>query len=80
MILHFNLSVSSAEGMIQYVQKKKFSCVFLVLLNVFIVDTLPFGGVGQSGFGRYRGKFGFDTFSNNKALLIRSFFADALFA
>uniref|UniRef100_A0A0R3RQE9 Aldehyde dehydrogenase n=1 Tax=Elaeophora elaphi TaxID=1147741 RepID=A0A0R3RQE9_9BILA len=47
---------------------------------VFIVDTLPFGGVGQSGMGRYRGKFGFDTFTNHKALLIRGFFADALFA
>ncbi|KAL3985509.1 Aldehyde dehydrogenase family protein [Acanthocheilonema viteae] len=46
----------------------------------FIIDTLPFGGVGQSGMGRYRGKFGFDTFSNHKALLIRGFFADALFA
>ncbi|VDM20101.1 unnamed protein product [Wuchereria bancrofti] len=46
----------------------------------FIIDTLPFGGVGQSGMGRYRGKFGFDTFTNHKALLIRGFFADALFA
>ncbi|VDK69965.1 unnamed protein product [Litomosoides sigmodontis] len=46
----------------------------------FIIDTLPFGGVGQSGMGRYRGKFGFDTFSNHKALLIRGFFGDALFA
>lgn len=70
--------------------KEKFLCVLLVLLNfefsffsridVFIVDTLPFGGVGQSGMGRYRGKFGFDTFTNHKALLIRNFIADALFA
>lgn len=28
------------------------------------MDTLPFGGVGASGFGRYRGRAGFDTFSN----------------
>uniref|UniRef100_A0A8R1TYA7 Aldehyde dehydrogenase n=1 Tax=Onchocerca volvulus TaxID=6282 RepID=A0A8R1TYA7_ONCVO len=46
----------------------------------FLVDTLPFGGVGQSGMGRYRGKFGFDTFTNQKALLIRSFFGDSLLA
>jgi acyl-CoA reductase-like NAD-dependent aldehyde dehydrogenase len=30
---------------------------------------LPFGGVGSSGFGRYRGKFGFDTFSNLKGVM-----------
>ncbi|KAM3717115.1 Aldehyde dehydrogenase, dimeric NADP-preferring [Dirofilaria immitis] len=45
----------------------------------FLIDTLPFGGVGQSGMGKYRGKFGFDTFSNLKALLIRGFFGDAFF-
>ncbi|XP_078446835.1 aldehyde dehydrogenase family 3 member F1-like [Wolffia australiana] len=38
----------------------------------FIVDTLPFGGVGQSGFGRYHGKFSFDTFSHEKAVLTRN--------
>ncbi|KAJ8567579.1 hypothetical protein K7X08_019787 [Anisodus acutangulus] len=39
----------------------------------FICDTLPFGGVGQSGLGRYHGKFSFDTFSHEKAVLHRSF-------
>ncbi|XP_016480390.2 aldehyde dehydrogenase family 3 member F1 [Nicotiana tabacum] len=39
----------------------------------FLADTLPFGGVGQSGFGRYHGKFSFDTFSHEKAVLHRSF-------
>lgn len=28
------------------------------------METLPFGGVGASGFGRYHGHAGFDTFSN----------------
>ena len=28
------------------------------------METLPFGGVGASGFGRYHGRAGFDTFSN----------------
>ncbi|WP_353779727.1 aldehyde dehydrogenase family protein [Winogradskyella sp. 3972H.M.0a.05] len=32
-------------------------------------DKLPFGGVGHSGFGSYHGKFGFDTFSHQKAML-----------
>ena len=30
---------------------------------------LPFGGTGNSGFGRYRGKSSFDTFSNVKSVL-----------
>lgn len=30
---------------------------------------LPFGGVGNSGFGNYHGKHGFDTFSHHKSIL-----------
>ena len=33
---------------------------------------LPFGGVGESGFGRYHGKHSFDTFSNPKAYMKKS--------
>ena len=36
-------------------------------------EQLPFGGVGQSGMGRYHGKFGFDTLSHQKAVMKRSF-------
>ncbi|XP_032138516.1 aldehyde dehydrogenase family 3 member B2 isoform X1 [Sapajus apella] len=32
--------------------------------------SLPFGGVGHSGMGRYRGKFTFDTFSHHRACLL----------
>lgn len=35
------------------------------------LDTLPFGGVGRSGMGRYHGKYTFDTFSHEKAVLQR---------
>ena len=34
------------------------------------VDSLPFGGVGLSGMGKYYGKAGFDALSNSKAMLI----------
>ena len=37
---------------------------------------LPFGGVGLSGFGRYHGKYSFDAFSHEKAVLHRSFYLD----
>lgn len=33
---------------------------------------LPFGGVGQSGIGRYHGHYGFCEFSHEKAIQIRS--------
>ena len=35
-------------------------------------DNLPFGGVGFSGIGRYHGKFGFETFSHQKAVIERA--------
>ncbi|XP_062101445.1 aldehyde dehydrogenase family 3 member H1 isoform X1 [Humulus lupulus] len=41
------------------------------------VDTLPFGGVGESGTGSYHGKFSFDAFSHKKAVVYRSFLGDA---
>ncbi len=31
--------------------------------------SLPFGGVGNSGMGRYHGKTGFDTFTHHKSVL-----------
>ncbi|KAK7262526.1 hypothetical protein RJT34_30100 [Clitoria ternatea] len=42
----------------------------------YAADTLPFGGVGESGFGMYHGKFSFDTFSHHKAIVRRSFLTD----
>ncbi len=30
---------------------------------------MPFGGAGMSGYGRYRGKYGFDSFSNLKSVM-----------
>lgn len=33
--------------------------------------NLPFGGVGASGFGRYHGRFGFETFSNQRAVVVQ---------
>jgi len=41
-----------------------------VILHISL-DTLPFGGVGCSGMGRYHGKFTFDTFTHEKSVLHR---------
>src|SRR5277367_193735 len=40
-----------------------------VNINVFCV-TMPFGGVGNSGMGHYYGKYGFDTLTHAKSMLI----------
>jgi aldehyde dehydrogenase (NAD+) len=45
----------------------------------YAADALPFGGVGESGMGRYHGKFSFDTFSHEKAILRRSFLTEFWF-
>ncbi|KAM7413727.1 hypothetical protein PAMA_020891 [Pampus argenteus] len=38
----------------------------------YTLSSLPFGGVGQSGMGRYHGKHSFDQLSHQRACLIRS--------
>ncbi|GAB1864993.1 Fatty aldehyde dehydrogenase [Camponotus japonicus] len=55
-----------------------------VLVNDVIlhatVETLPFGGVGNSGIGAYHGKYTYDTFTHKKGCLIRNYnkFAEML--
>ncbi len=42
----------------------------------FSEPRLPFGGVGDSGIGRYHGQYGFETFSHYKSILQKSFFVE----
>jgi aldehyde dehydrogenase (NAD+) len=44
------------------------ACVNHTLVHI-TPPELPFGGVGDSGTGRYHGRSGFDTFSNLKSVL-----------
>lgn len=39
-------------------------------------ETLPFGGVGESGMGQYHGRFGFETFSHMKSIVDKPFRPD----
>ncbi|KAI4386256.1 hypothetical protein MLD38_004202 [Melastoma candidum] len=55
------------------------SVIFNDALIQYLVDTLPFGGVGESGIGQYHGKFSFDAFSHPKAVARRSFLVDLWF-
>ncbi len=51
-----------------------------VVLNDVVIHLsspdLPFGGIGESGFGAYHGKAGFDTFSHLKPVLERAAWID----
>jgi len=46
------------------------ACVNDTMLQVF-PPALPFGGVGESGYGAYHGKWGFETFSHRRAVYRR---------
>jgi aldehyde dehydrogenase (NAD+) len=48
------------------------ACVNDTLMHITAL-TLPFGGVGESGMGRYRGRFGFDTFSHSRSVMRKGF-------
>ncbi|PON71537.1 Aldehyde dehydrogenase NAD(P)-dependent [Parasponia andersonii] len=52
------------------------SVTFNDVMIQYLCDTLPFGGVDQSGFGKYHGKYSFDTFSHEKAIMQGSFFPE----
>ena len=39
-------------------------------------NRLPFGGVGQSGMGRYHGKYSFETFTHEKAVVLKGNWPD----
>ncbi|KAF3550879.1 hypothetical protein DY000_02009393, partial [Brassica cretica] len=45
------------------------SVTFNDLMIQYMCDALPFGGVGQSGIGRYHGKYSFECFSHEKAIM-----------
>jgi len=39
--------------------------------NVFLfIETMPYGGVGSSGIGNYYGKYGFDSLTHAKSILV----------
>lgn len=40
-------------------------------LDHALVSSLPFGGVGESGYGAYHGRWGFETFTHRKAVYRR---------
>ncbi|XP_017782087.1 PREDICTED: aldehyde dehydrogenase, dimeric NADP-preferring-like [Nicrophorus vespilloides] len=47
-------------------------CVNDTIMQI-VADNLPFGGVGNSGMGKYHGRETFDTFTHKKSCLYKNF-------
>ncbi|SHL61568.1 aldehyde dehydrogenase (NAD+) [Chryseobacterium contaminans] len=64
------LFTNNAEEKLNFTQRLSFGggCINDVVMHLSN-DNLPFGGVGSSGIGHYHGKFGFEAFSHQKAVL-----------
>jgi aldehyde dehydrogenase (NAD+) len=45
-------------------------CVNQNNLQTFFTGLVPFGGVGTSGLGKYYGKYGFDSLTNAKTIIV----------
>ena len=53
----------------------RFADDLIAVINFHIAqDSLPFGGVGDSGMGHYHGEEGFETFSKKKAVFFQTRF------
>ena len=67
------LFTNNAEEKENFTNKISFGggCINDVMMHLGN-ENLPFGGVGNSGIGNYHGKFGFKTFSHQKAVLQRA--------
>ncbi len=64
--IHQNISNLSSSGTI---------CINDVMLPV-LIPNLPFGGVGESGIGKFHGEEGFKNFSNLKTITQKDNFLD----
>ncbi|KRZ01627.1 Aldehyde dehydrogenase family 3 member B1 [Trichinella zimbabwensis] len=71
----------STDGKMAEKIKMTTSSGALVLNDAIVqmaLETLPFGGVGNSGIGRYHGKYSFDTFTHEKSILERPLWGEKL--
>ena len=65
--IHNDISKLTSSGTI---------CINDVMLPV-LIPNLPFGGVGQSGIGKFHGEEGFRNFSNQKSITFKDFLFDS---
>lgn len=67
-LYYFTTNRQSAKNMI-YSTSSGGACINDVIVHVGSLK-LPFGGVGNSGIGNYRGKYTFNTFSHVRSVII----------
>lgn len=67
------LFTSSKARKKAFLQRLRFGggCINDVLCHL-ATESLPFGGVGESGMGAYHGRYSFDTFTHEKGVLVKS--------
>ena len=72
---------SNRSSMIEFIEKTISAGSMCVndTISQYTKLELPFGGVGNSGIGKYHGKYSFDTFSHQKSVLENSPFSDHSF-
>lgn len=70
----FSGDKKESEGLLRDISSGG-ACVNDVVIHI-ANDNLPFGGVGGSGYGKYHGKWSFDTFSNVRSLVKSSVYID----
>ncbi len=70
----FSSKGATGKKALRQTRSGSFCCNDLLFQSA--MHTLPFGGTGKSGFGRYHGKAGFETFSLSRSVLFKSVFPD----
>jgi hypothetical protein len=69
----FDADVKRAQELVKRVSCGD-ACINETLAH-FAQEGLPFGGVGGSGMGQYHGRYGFETFSHLKGVLVAGAFS-----
>lgn len=69
-LYYFSRDRRSIRQMLKYTSSGG-GCINDTIMHV-ASEKLPFGGVGNSGMGKYHGRYSFDTFSNTRSILHKS--------
>ena len=65
------MSPAEEEEFLGVIKELSFGGGAVNQVNIHLfVESMPFGGVGSSGIGRYYGKYGFDMLSHAKTMFI----------
>ena len=62
---------SNNDDEVQYIlnHSRSGGCCINDCITHMLAENLPFGGIGASGYGNYRGEWGFRTFSHERAVM-----------